>query len=245
MFDHVTIRVTDGAVSERFFETVLSPLGIDETYRTDSFAFWHEFALTGADDDHLATTGLHVAFAAPSREQVDGFWQAGVDAGHVDDGPPGPRPQFGEDYYGAFLRDPSGNSIEAVHRGRPRKRNGVIDHLWIRVSDLAAATAFYRTVATAAGLDVRYEGPERTTFADGRSGGSFSLVPGPATTNLHLAVPGDDDAVRHFYDDAIAAGYRANGAPGERPRYHPGYYAAYVLDPDGNNIEVVNHHLPD
>ena len=41
---------------------------------------------------------------------------------------------------------------------------------------------------------------------------------------------------------AIAAGYRSNGEPGERPRYHPGYYAAYVLDPDGNNIEVVDHH---
>jgi catechol 2,3-dioxygenase-like lactoylglutathione lyase family enzyme len=53
---------------------------------------------------------------------------------------------------------------------------------------------------------------------------------------------GDDDAVRRFHGDAIAAGYRSNGEPGERPRYHAGYYAAYVLDPDGNNIEVVNHH---
>ncbi len=58
-----------------------------------------------------------------------------------------------------------------------------------------------------------------------------------------MAFPGDDDGVRRFYEDSVAAGYRGNGEPGERPQYHPGYYAAYVLDPDGNNIEVVNHHL--
>ena len=52
----------------------------------------------------------------------------------------------------------------------------------------------------------------------------------------------DDADVHGFYAAATAAGYRSNGAPGERARYHPGYYAAYVLDPDGNNIEVVNHH---
>jgi hypothetical protein len=48
--------------------------------------------------------------------------------------------------------------------------------------------------------------------------------------------------VRRFHEVATAAGYRSEGAPGERRRYHPGYYAAYVLDPDGNNVEVVNHH---
>jgi catechol 2,3-dioxygenase-like lactoylglutathione lyase family enzyme len=57
-----------------------------------------------------------------------------------------------------------------------------------------------------------------------------------------MAFPGNEDAVRRFYDNLTTAGYRANGAPGERPRYHQGYYAAYVLDPDGNNIEVVDHH---
>ena len=51
--------------------------------------------------------------------------------------------------------------------------------------------------------------------------------------------------MRRFHGDAIAAGYRSNGEPGERPRYHAGYYSAYVLDPDGNNIEVVDHHYRD
>jgi len=242
VFDHVTIRVPDLAVAERFFETVLTPLGIDTTYRTSSFAVWDDFGLTEADDNHPTTRGLHVAFAAPSREQVDDFWQAGVDAGHRNDGPPGPRPQHRDDYYGAFLRDPSDNSIEAVHHGALRRRDGIIDHLWIRVTDLVAAAAFYRTVAAAAGIELRHDGPERVTFAGGAAGGSFSLVSGPATESLHIAFPGDDDAVRRFYDDAIAAGYRANGEPGERPQYHRGYYAAYVLDPDGTNVEMVNHH---
>ncbi|MDX6657567.1 MAG: hypothetical protein QOH62_2360 [Solirubrobacteraceae bacterium] len=242
MFDHVTIRVPDRDVSERFFETVLTPLGIDWTYRTNAVAVWDEFGVTDADEEHQVTRGLHVAFAAPSREQVDAFWQAGVDAGHPEDGAPGPRPEYREDYYGAFLRDPAGNSIEAVHHGAVRDRNGVIDHIWIRVADLSASTAFYRTIAASADIELREETPERSTFA-GPAGGSFSLVAGAATENLHMAFAGDDDAVRRFYADAIAAGYRDNGEPGERPRYHPGYYAAYVLDPDGNSIEVVSHNL--
>jgi len=57
-----------------------------------------------------------------------------------------------------------------------------------------------------------------------------------------MAFPADDNAgVDAFHRAATAAGYRDNGAPGEREHYHPGYYGAFVLDPDGNNIEVVNH----
>ena len=58
-----------------------------------------------------------------------------------------------------------------------------------------------------------------------------------------MAFPATDDAVvQRFHDAATGAGYASRGIPGERPQYHPGYYAAYVFDPDGNNIEVVNHH---
>ena len=59
---------------------------------------------------------------------------------------------------------------------------------------------------------------------------------------MHLAFPARENAtVDAFHRAATEAGYPDHGPPGERPRYHPGYYAAYVLDPDGNNIEVVNH----
>src|SRR5690349_8790638 len=196
-----------------------------------------------ATDAQPATSGLHVAFVAPSREQVDAFWEAGLDAGYGDDGPPGPRPQYRKDYYGGFLRDPSGNSIEAVHYEASHRRDQIVDHLWLRVSDLSAGRRFYELVGGSAGFKLLSGKEEhRATFGRVDGGPSFTLVPGPATQNLHIAFPGADDAVRRFHDGATAAEYRSNGGPGERSRYHPGYYAAYVLDPDGNNIEVVNHH---
>ena len=244
MFDHVTIRVSDRGASERFFETVFTPLGIDTTYRTNTFSEWRDFSLGEAGGEHPVTRGLHIGFAAPSREQVDDFWRTGTAAGYRDDGAPGVRPQYREDYYGAFLLDPDGNSVEAVHHGALRRGEGVIDHLWIRVADVAAAAAFYEVVARAAGFERRHSGPERATFGAREGNGSFSLVPGPPTENVHMAFPGDDEAVRRFHEEAVAAGYRDNGDPGERPQYHPGYYAAYVLDPDGNNIEVVDHNRP-
>src|SRR5213078_2016346 len=68
-------------------------------------------------EDTPLTRGLHVGLAAPSREHVDRFWAALTAAGYRDDGAPGPRPQYRDDYYGAFVLDPDGNSIEAVHHG--------------------------------------------------------------------------------------------------------------------------------
>ncbi|HEY3018844.1 MAG TPA: VOC family protein [Solirubrobacteraceae bacterium] len=240
MFDHVTIRVSDRTASEDFYDAVLTPLGIDKTYRTGAFSEWQDFSLTGADDAHPPTRRLHVGFVAPSRDQVEAFWRAGTGAGYADDGPPGPRPEYRSDYYGAFLRDPDGNSVEAVHHGALRQ-GGVIDHLWIRVADVAAAKRFYETIAPHAALRVGGDTPERVRFAG--DSGSFSLVLGTPTENLHLAFPTDDDGdVERFHEAAVEAGYRSNGRAGERPQYHPGYYAAYVLDPDGNNVEVVNHH---
>jgi catechol 2,3-dioxygenase-like lactoylglutathione lyase family enzyme len=166
--------------------------------------------------------------------------QAGVDAGLRDNGDPGPRPRYGDDYYGAFLLDAEDNNFEAVHRDALRQ-GGNIDHVAIRVADVAAAKAFYGIVGEAAGFRLLRESPESATFGGG-SGGSFIAISGPPSEHVHIAFAGTDDAIRRFYDQATAAGYRGNGAPGERPRYHPGYYAAFVLDPDSNNIEMVDHH---
>jgi catechol 2,3-dioxygenase-like lactoylglutathione lyase family enzyme len=238
MFDHVTIRVRDRDASERFYDTLLAVLGIDRTYRTRVFSEWNDFSLAPADDRHPLTKGLHIAFVAPSQERVDECWQAGIDAGYNSDGEPGPRPQYGPDYYGGFLRDPDGNSAEAVSHDTPRR--GMIDHLWIRVADVAAAKRFYETIAPHAGIRLADDTPDRAQFVG--ETGSFSLVGGTPTENVHMAFPATDDAdVRGFHEAAVAAAYRSFGEPGERANYHPGYYAAYVLDPDGNNIEVVNH----
>jgi catechol 2,3-dioxygenase-like lactoylglutathione lyase family enzyme len=241
MFDHVTIRVADRAASERFYNTVLQTLGIDESYRTNTFSQWQDFGLTAADDEHPVTRRLHIGFVARDHDRVKAFWRAGVDAGYADDGRPGPRPEYGEDYYGGFLLDPDGNSVEACLHDNLRRDGGIVDHLWIRVADLARARGFYDTIAPHAGLTKNHDTAERVQYRG--ASGSFSLLPGQPTEYLHMAFPTRDDGdVQRFHDLATAAGYHSNGGPGERPRYHPGYYAAFVLDPDGNNIEVVNHH---
>ena len=173
MFDHVTIRVTSRAASEDFYNAVLRTLGIDESYRTNTFSEWDNFSLAAASVDNPPTRRLHVGFVAPSRDQVDRFWQVGTEAGYRDDGPPGPRPQYSADYYGAFLLDPDGNSAEAVH-DRRRGRGGVIDHLWIRVASVADAKAFYETIAPYAGLRIGADTPDRVQFLGAAA--SFSLV---------------------------------------------------------------------
>jgi catechol 2,3-dioxygenase-like lactoylglutathione lyase family enzyme len=239
VFDHVTIRVSDREASERFYETVLRTLGIEKTHSGRDFTEWDDFSLTQADDEDPVTRRLHVAFVAPSRAEVDEFWRVGTGAGYREDGAPGPRPQYREDYYGAFLLDLDGNSAEAVHHGAVRE-GGVIDHLWIRVADVAASKRFYETVAPHAGLRLRHDTADRCQFV-GESG-SFSVVAGTPTEHVHMAFPAEDNAtVESFHRAAVEAGYRDNGPPRERPIYHHGYYGAYVLDPDGNNVEVVNH----
>jgi catechol 2,3-dioxygenase-like lactoylglutathione lyase family enzyme len=238
LFDHVGVWASDREASERFYDTVLATLDVVKTHTGDWYSEWDDFAIGQAGAEHPVTKRLHVGLVAPSRAHVDAFWQAGVDAGYREDGSPGPRPQYLPDYYGAFLLDPDGNSIEAVHHGDLR-RGGNIDHLWIRVADVQASKRFYETAGCTLDTDL----PERATFV-GESG-SFSLVPGDPTEHLHMAFPAAENAtVDAFHRALMAAGYRDNGAPGERPIYHPGYYAAFVLDPDGNNIEVVNHNRP-
>ena len=240
MFDHVAIRASELEASRQFYETVLRALEIEQTHSNEPGPEWDDFALAAAEDETSVTRRLHIGFAAPSREHVDRFWREGTAAGYESAGEPGPRPQYSDDYYGAFLLDPDGNSIEAVHHGSLRN-GGNVDHLWIRVSDVEAATRFYEGVGPAAGFRVGTELADRTQFAC--VSGSFSVVAGAEPSeNVHLAFTAtDNETVDRFHRDATAAGYRDNGAPGERPVYHEGYYAAFVLDPDGNNIEVVNH----
>jgi catechol 2,3-dioxygenase-like lactoylglutathione lyase family enzyme len=239
LFDHVTIRVSDREASERFYDTVLRSVDIEQTHCGRDFTEWADFSLTQADDEDPVTRRLHVAFVAPSQGHVDEFWRVGTEAGYREDGAPGPRPQYREDYYGAFLLDPDGNSAEAVHHGALRQ-GGVVDHLWIRVGDRPASRAFYERVSPHAGFRLKRDLEDRTQFVG--ETGSFSLVDGEPAQNVHLAFPAADDAaVEAFHAAATDAGYRGNGPPGERPHYHHGYYAAYVLDPDGNNVELVNH----
>ena len=243
MFDHVGIRNSDLAASERFYRTVLSVLGVEPSYAGTDMVGWDDWWIGPPDDEHPVTRGLHVGFRARDREQVDAFWQTGIEAGYRGDGAPGPRTRYGPTYYGAFLLDPDGNSVEAVHGDREAAvPDGRIDHLWIRVRDPRVSLRFYAAIAPHVGLRVTHEDPARVQLSGPDY--SFSLVADerPLTEHVHLAFPArDDETVRACHAAALAAGYEDHGAPGERAVYHPGYYGAFVLDPDGHNIEAVNH----
>ncbi len=112
-----------------------------------------------------------------------------------------------------------------------------LDHVHLRVRDLAASRRFY--VAVAEALEI---GPINAGDGWFELGELFVSADGPLTTNLHFAFKAPlRSVVDRFHAAALAAGGQDNGAPGYRPRYHRGYYSAYVFDPDGNNVEAVVH----
>src|SRR5882757_5366467 len=154
MFDHITLRMPDLAVASAALAALLGELEIEQTASTERFSVWGNFALTQTDDEHPIARRVHVAFIAPTTAHVDRFWQAGIDAGLVDDGPAGPRRVYADDYYAGFLKDAAGNGFEAVYRDGDRPR-GNIDHVAIRASDLEASSSFYATAGAAAGLTIR------------------------------------------------------------------------------------------
>ena len=118
-----------------------------------------------------------------------------------------------------------------IHRGR------LVDHIHLRAHDLAASKQFYRAVLQSLGKAEAIQEASDHFSADELW---IDQADGP-TSHVHLAFRAKDHAeVKAFYEAALAAGGTDNGAPGER-KYHPGYYAAFVLDPDGNNIEAVYH----
>lgn len=114
----------------------------------------------------------------------------------------------------------------------------LIDHLHINVADLERSAAFYAAVLEALELPPGNLSPHAFQADE-----LYVSRPGPGQqiSHVHIAFQARHEAmVQRFYKAALAAGGTDNGAPGERS-YHPGYYAAYVLDPDGNNIEAVIH----
>lgn len=114
------------------------------------------------------------------------------------------------------------------------KRGRLIDHLHLHAGDLDASKRFYAGVLGTLGIPLT-EG-DGYFFAD-----ELWVDQGTPSTSVHFAFQAPDRAtVERFHRNGLAAGGRDNGAPGER-EYHPGYYAAFLLDPDGNNVEAVYH----
>jgi catechol 2,3-dioxygenase-like lactoylglutathione lyase family enzyme len=237
VFDHAEIRVADLDASSAFYALALG----EPTYDSADLKGWDDFAIVRTSADRPTARRLHVGFGARDRAAVDSWWERMTAAGYVNDGDPGVRPWYHDTYYGAFVRDPDGNSVEYVHHHRVDPEASVIDHLWLRTPNVAAAKRFYETIAPAVGIQLVFDEPERVRFTDGV--GSFSFVHGDEPTeNVHLAFGvGDQAAVDEFHRVATSAGAEDNGPPGERPDYHPGYYGAFVFDPDGHNVEAVFH----
>jgi catechol 2,3-dioxygenase-like lactoylglutathione lyase family enzyme len=117
VIDHVGLNVRDVAAARAFYERALAPLGY-----TVGMEYGQHIGFRspqGKPDFWVAqrgeqTTGAHVAFRVESRDLVDAFHAAALEAGGRDNGPPGPRPRYHEQYYGAFVLDPDGNNVEAV-----------------------------------------------------------------------------------------------------------------------------------
>jgi catechol 2,3-dioxygenase-like lactoylglutathione lyase family enzyme len=127
-------------------------------------------------------------------------------------------------------------ATQELHRGR------LVDHIQLVVRDLAASQRFYEAVFKVLGIPVGGTG-DGYFWADELfvSTADNKAAQGQLTGRVHLAFQAKDKAaVDAFHKAALATGGKDNGAPGERP-YHPGYYAAFVIDPDGNNIEAVFH----
>ncbi len=124
-----------------------------------------------------------------------------------------------------------------LHRGR------LVDHVQLVVADLAASRRFYEAALEVLEIPLGGSADKHFWFDE-----LFVSTPdgpeaaGKLTGRHHLAFQAKDRAtVDAFYKAGLAAGGMDNGAPGERPHYHPGYYAAFLLDPAGNNIEAVYH----
>ncbi len=118
VFDHVQLTVSDPEASKAFYRSVLAALEIPPLWESERGGQYANLVVIGPGEP---TTPIHIGFVARSREEVDAFHAAGLAAGYRDNGAPGVREQYSSEgaglYYAAFLLDPDGNNIEAVHRG--------------------------------------------------------------------------------------------------------------------------------
>lgn len=120
------------------------------------------------------------------------------------------------------------------------------DHIGFNVGDFATSKAFYIKALAPLGIGILVEGEGWAMVGKEGKGafwfGSFGNTPGP----IHIAFAAENrEQVRNFYAAALAAGGTDNGAPGLREHYHPNYFGAFVIDPDGHNIEAVCHNVED
>jgi catechol 2,3-dioxygenase-like lactoylglutathione lyase family enzyme len=121
----------------------------------------------------------------------------------------------------------------------------MIDHVGLDVSDYEVSKRFYELALSPLGYELLMEFPQIAGFGRDGKPEFWIATRGPSQTGVHVAFASSDrEGVDRFHEAALAAGGRSNGEPGVRPLYHEHYYGAYVLDPDGNNVEAVCHAVP-
>ncbi len=237
MFDHVQIRVSDREASERFYDTVLRVLG-KRRIEGDDYTEWARTSISGP-----TTLRRGTSTSASTRRPTSSSTRSTA---------PALTPDFKA--MASRVRDRSTRpsttapscSTRTATASRPFTREGsqarpdrppVAAHRAMS----RRATAFYATIAPIVGLEVRRHSPDHVQLAG--DGLSFSFVTGEEPTRerphrLHRARRRDRRRLPRGSDRRRLPRQRR---PGERPIYHPGYYGAFVLDPDGHNIEAVNH----
>lgn len=119
MFDHITIAARDYVASCIFYEKALAPLGIKPLFNVENQVTGFgmdrpQFWVGASDETHPTSVNVHIAFDCQNRELVDAFYKAALAAGCRDNGAPGLRPEYHENYYGAFVLDLDGHNVEAV-----------------------------------------------------------------------------------------------------------------------------------
>lgn len=263
MFSHFTLGTNDLARSQGFYDPVMEALG----QRLVQVSLESGYLMYAPDDgrhphlflcrpvDALPATwsnGFHIAYTAPDKSAVERFYEAALAQGGLDEGAPGLRPQYAEDYYAAYVRDPDGNKLQAVCylKGRAAGPGGdVLSHITLGHADLERERKFYGAVLGELGLvEVPEEGAE-TSVAYGVGQAELPVVyvqttfdGRPATwgNGTHAAFTAPSrEAVRRFHTVALAQGGSCDGAPGLRPQYSENYYAAYVRDAVGNKLQAV------
>lgn len=256
-FAGVTLGADDLARARRFYDAALAPLGLAPLVVRQAEA---GYGRAGGEAvvwllrpfNGLPATwgnGTHVAFLAASREAVDGFHAGGLAAGGSDEGAPGLRPHYGDDYYGAYLRDPVGNKLQAVcYLGQDPAIAAAepFSHVTLGCNDLERARAFYDPAMAALGL-ARVVDEAELSYGYGPAGSRLPWVYAhrtfdgrPATwANGFQAMwrAGSPAEVEAFHAAGLANGGLDEGGPGPR-LYREGYFGAYLRDPDGNKLHA-------
>ncbi|MGF1475351.1 MAG: VOC family protein [Geminicoccaceae bacterium] len=262
MLTHVTLGYNDRHRSEHFYRAVMPALGLKRVKQTEKF-----FAYARSEDetpwiflfqpfDGLPATwgnGFHLALLAKDENQVETFHRQALAAGGIDEGGPGIRDRYADDYFGAYVRDPDGNKLQAVfyRKGRKAGPGGTtISHITLGTHDLEAAVTFYEALMAPLGLArlPAEESPGEDT-AFGRAGTRMPILfiqypfdgrPASWGNGTHVSFEAPSrKAVDVFHAIALEQGGTSDGAPGLRPELGPAYYAAYVRDKTGNKLQAV------